>query len=79
MYSFHNIHLRLFARGPGGGFPGGGPGRGPGSGPGSGPGGEGLSPEMRETAMAERGGFQRVNLGLPGPMLDAIIEFLEGK
>ena len=61
--------------GPGGGFPGGGPGRGPGSGPG----GEGLSPEMRETAMAERGGFQRVNLGLPGPMLDAIIEFLEGK
>jgi hypothetical protein len=63
--------------GPGGGIPGGGPG---GGGPGGGPGGgAGLSPEMRETAMAERGGFQRVNLGLPGPILEAVIEFLESK
>jgi hypothetical protein len=51
----------------------------PGGGPGGGPGGAGMSPEQRETAIAERGGFQRVNLGLPLPVLEALIEFLESK
>jgi len=55
----------------GGGFPGGGPG--------GGPGGAGLSPEQRETAIAERGGFPRISLGLPQLLLEALIEFLEGK
>lgn len=61
--------------GPGGDFPGGGQG----GGPGGGPGGAGLSPEQRETAIAERGGFQGVNLGLPTPILEAVIAFLETK
>jgi hypothetical protein len=51
----------------------------PGSGPGGGPGGAGMSPERRETAMAEDSGFQRVNLGLPQPILEAVIDFLEGR
>ena len=58
---------------PEGSFGGGGPG-------GGGFGGNtGLSPEQRETAIAERGGFQRAGLGLPTPLLEAIIQFLEAK
>lgn len=64
---------------PRGGFGGGFPGGGPGGGFGSGPGGAGLSPEQRETAIAERGGFPRISLGLPQLLLEALIEFLEGK
>lgn len=65
---------------PPGGFFGGPPGfPGGGGGPGGGPGGGGLSPEARQTAIAERGGFRRAGLGLPRPLLDAIIEFLEAK
>ncbi len=60
-----------FGGGPGGGFPGGG------GGPG-GPGGD-LSPEARQTAIAERGGFQRAGLGVPQQLLDALIEFLQAK
>ena len=51
----------------------------PGGGPGGGPGGAGMSPERRETAMAEDSGFQRVNLGLPQPILEGVIDFLEGR
>ncbi len=65
---------------PEGGFGGGqGLGGGPGSrGPGGGGfGGEaGLSPEQRETAIAERGGFRQAGLGIPVQLLDAIIEYL---
>lgn len=61
--------------GQGGDFPGGGPG--------GGFGGEGgqLSPEARETAIAERGGFDRAGarLGLNPVLLDAIIDFLQAK
>ncbi len=68
----------------GGGVPGAGPGGGPGGGfgggvPGGGPGGEGLSPEARQTAIAERGGFPGATLGLNTALLDALIEFLESK
>jgi len=58
------------------GFPGGGPG---GGGPGGGFDG-GLSPEARETAIAERGGSRGgFGLGVNPEMLEAVIEFLEGK
>ena len=47
---------------------------------GGGPGGEaGLSPEARETAMAERGGARGATLGLNPALLDAIIVYLEAK
>jgi predicted small secreted protein len=60
-------------------FPGGGQGGGAGGGFGSG--GEQLSPEARETAIAERGGFARAGagLGLNPAFIDAIIEFLQAK
>jgi hypothetical protein len=63
--------------GPGGGF-GGQP---PGGGAGPGGGGEfgGISPEQRQTAIAERGGFRQVGLGVPLPLLEAVIEFLNSK
>ena len=64
--------------GAGPGFGGAGPGGGAGPDGGLGPGG-GLSPEQRQTAIAERGGFRRANLGIPAPLLDAVIEFLEAK
>jgi hypothetical protein len=59
-------------------------GAGRGSGIGGGPGGglgqgEGLSPEQRQTAVVERGGFRRAGLGIPSSLLDAVIEFLEAK
>lgn len=65
--------------GPGGEFPGGGPGVGPGGGFG-GEGGQ-LSPEARETLMAERGGIAQAGarLGLNPALLDAVIEFLQAK
>jgi len=48
-----------------------------------GPGGnpeEGFSPEMRQTAIAQRGGgSNRIGVGLPSALLDAIIKFLEAK
>ena len=48
--------------------------------PGGRPGGEvGLSQEVRQTAMAERGGIAGANLGLNSALLDAVIEFLESK
>lgn len=67
-------------------FPGGGQGTGPGSGiPASGPGGgQGLgggelSPEARQTAIAERGGVRGAQLGINPFLLEAVIEFLETK
>jgi hypothetical protein len=64
----------------GGGIPdpGGGPGAGgePGAG---GVGGDGLSPEARQTAIAERGEARGANLGLNPALLEAIIEFLQAK
>jgi hypothetical protein len=67
-------------------FPGGGQGTGPGGGiPGSGPGGgQGfgsgeLSPEARQTAIAERGGVRGAQLGVNPFLLEAVIEFLEAK
>jgi hypothetical protein len=59
--------------GPGGGIPGGGPGGGQGFG-----GGE-LSPEARQTAIAERGGLRGAQLGVNPFILEALIEFLETK
>ena len=59
--------------GPGGGIPGGGPGGGQGFG-----GGE-LSPEARQTAIAERGGVRGAQLGINPFLLEAVIEFLETK
>ena len=70
--------------GPGGGLsPGGGMGLG--SGGGMGPGGgefggdTGITPEMRETAMAERGNGTRRGFGINTQLLEAIITFLEAK
>lgn len=66
-------------------FPEGGFGGGPGGFPGGGPGGGGfggdtsLSPEQRATAIAERGGIQRAGLGVPAPLMEAIIQLLEAK
>jgi hypothetical protein len=71
--------------GPGGGPEGGlglGGGRGPGGGigPGGGFGSDtGITPEMRETAMAERGGGVGRGFGINTVLLDAIINFLEVK
>lgn len=64
-------------RGPGGGFDG--PPPGGGAGPGGGGEFGGLSPEQRQTAIAERGGFRQVGLGVPLPLLEAVIEFLNIK
>lgn len=63
-------------RGSGGGgqFPGGRPGGGEGL-----PGGGEISPEARETAMAERGGFRGAQSGLNPMLLEAVIDFLQGK
>lgn len=61
--------------GPGQGFGGG---MGPGGG--LGPGGvEGITPEMRETAMAERGGSFNRGFGINTALLDGVITFLEAK
>lgn len=71
-----------FPEGGFGGGPGGGPGGGLGGGPGAGGGfgGEGgLSPEARQTAIAERGGVRGANLGLNPVFLDALIDLLETK
>jgi len=68
------------ARASGEAPPGGGGGGIPGAGGGGGGGGfGGLSPEARETAIAERGGVRGANLGVNPALLDAIIEFLENK
>lgn len=68
---------------PGGGIPGSGPGGGmggglgPGMGGGAG-GGEALSPEARQTAIAERAGTRAgLGLGVPAALIDAVIEYLE--
>lgn len=69
-----------------GGFgEGGGPGFGEGGGPG--PGGgffqgeppEGVNPEARQTAIAERGGSLRPRIGVNTTLIEALIEFLEAK
>ena len=57
---------------PGGGVPGMGGGQGR-------SGGQELSPEARETAIAERGGTSEAGLGINPAFLDALIEFLEAK
>ncbi len=57
---------------PGGGLPGMGGGKGR-------AGGEELSPEARETAIAERGGARGAGSGINPVFLDALIEFLENK
>jgi hypothetical protein len=59
-----------------GGF-GGGPGGG--GGQGGGAGGAGLSPEQRETAIAERGGTRGAASGVNPAFFEAIITLLEGK
>jgi hypothetical protein len=65
---------------PGGFGPGEGFGGGIGPGGGLGPGGsEGITPEMRETAMAERSGSFNRGFGINSALLDAIIAFLEAK
>jgi len=56
---------------PGGGFPAsGGPG---------GNGGQGLSPDQIATAQAERGSGGRGPRGVPSPLIEALIQFLEKK
>ena len=68
------------ARASGQGFPGGFGGRpGGGGGPGGGAGGAGLSPEGRETAIAERGGTRGAGPGVNPAYLEAVILLLEGK
>jgi hypothetical protein len=68
------------ARASGQGFPGGFGGRpGGGGGPGGGAGGAGLSPEARETAIAERGGTRGASSGVNPTFIEAIITLLEGK
>ncbi|MFC2054663.1 hypothetical protein ACFLV7_10295 [Chloroflexota bacterium] len=62
------------ARASGQGFPGGFGGR-----PGGGAGGAGLSPEQRETAIAERGGPRGAGSGVNPAFIEAIITLLEGK
>jgi hypothetical protein len=61
--------------GPGGDGTGGG--FGPGGGQGFG--GQDLSPEARQTAIAERSGTRGASLGMNTALLDAIIEFLTAK
>ncbi len=67
--------------GPGGGegFPGGGQGPGGGGGfPGGGfGGGEDMTPEQRQTAIAERGGTRGMNTAMDAVFIDALIEMLE--
>jgi hypothetical protein len=75
--------MRESGEGPPEGFgPGGGqrPGSGMGLGGGMGPGGDtGITEEMRETAMVERGsGFGR-GFGINSQLLEAVIAFLEAK
>ena len=66
---------QFLGRGSGGGqFPGGRPGGGEGL-----SGGGEISPEARETAMAERGDFRGAQSGLNPMLLEAVIEFLQGK
>jgi hypothetical protein len=62
-------------------FPGPGSGMGPGGGqgPGGGFGGAEMDPDARATAIAERGGIRGARSGINSFLLDAIIEFLEGK
>jgi hypothetical protein len=68
------------ARASGQGFPGGFGGRpSGGGGPGGGAGGPGLSPEARETAIAERGGPRGAGSGVNPAFIEAIITLLEGK
>ena len=62
--------------GPGGGF---GPGGGQGFGGGQDFRGQDLSPEARQTAVAEFGGNRGASLGMNTALLDAIIEFLQAK
>ncbi len=65
---------------PGGFGPGEDFGGGMGPGGGLGPGGaEGFTPEMRETAMAERGGSFNRGFGINSALLDGVIAFLEVK
>ncbi|MCJ7701394.1 MAG: hypothetical protein MUO62_07420 [Anaerolineales bacterium] len=64
-------------RPPEGFGPGGGMGQGGGQGPGGGD--TGISPEMRETAMAERGSNLGRGFGINTQLLEAIIAFLEAK
>jgi hypothetical protein len=66
----------------GGTFGGPGGGAGPGGGPptdGGFQGGQGISPEARQTAIASRGGTAGASIGLNSALLDAVIQFLEGK
>ena len=62
------------AHASGQGFPGGFGGR-----PGGGAGGAGLSPELRGTAIAERGGTHGAASGVNPAFIEAIITLLEGK
>jgi hypothetical protein len=68
---------------PEGGFPGGGSGGGPGGGGGFGgnfQGGGNLTPEQQATMTARRAANgNRVNIGVPSALLDALIQYLEGK
>ncbi|MBL7163788.1 MAG: hypothetical protein ISS57_14400 [Anaerolineales bacterium] len=61
---------RESGQGPGGGIPG--AGQEPG-------GGQEISPEARQTAIAERGGGRGAGIGLNTAFLNGIIEFLEAK
>ena len=64
---------------PQGGFPGGGPGGGGGFG-GEFQGGSNLTPEQQATMTARRAtNGNRVNVGVPTALLDALIQYLEGK
>jgi hypothetical protein len=70
---------RESGEGPPEGF-GGGQGLGGGQGSGGGFGGDtGITPEMRETAMAARGGTLGRGFGINTALLDAVIAFLEAK
>jgi hypothetical protein len=68
---------------PQGGLPGGGLGGGPGAGGGFGgefQGGGNLTPELQATMTARReANGDRVNIGVPAALLDALIQYLEGK
>jgi len=72
--------MRESGEGPPEGF-GGGQGFGGGMGPGGGMGssGEGISPEMRETAIAGRGSNLGRGFGINTPLLEGVITFLEAK
>ena len=66
--------------GEGGGIfiPGGGPGEGGGFGSGGGAPNQGVSPE-RQATMEARRASARNTIGIPTPILEAVIEYLEGK